>query len=133
LTGITPGRILTPVLNGQRFLGAALVAAMVLSLGAQCLAGHEMTAAQMACCVGTDHDCRGVGAAEDCCQSEHAERDQLVAHLQQPVSPPARVNTAIAAFVEPVDARGAAAVALDTPSPIANSPPRYVLLETFLI
>ena len=117
----------------RRSAALALVAALMVSIGAQCLVGHEMmTTAQMLCCAGTDHDCGGAAVAQDCCQSEQAEQDQLVSHIQQLVSRPALAPISIAAFVPP----------LDTYSPGFNqgttelhaaSPPKYVLLASFLI
>lgn len=76
----------------RRSIGAVLTLAFVVSIGAQCLIGQDMTAIQMACCAGTDHDCQSVGA-EDCCvgsdaQSQPpADRIQSVAPTLVAISP----------------------------------------------
>ncbi|MEZ5318164.1 MAG: hypothetical protein R2752_12245 [Vicinamibacterales bacterium] len=63
------------------WVGAALTVAFVVSIGARCLVGQDMTAAQMACCVGTDHECQSVGA-EDCCVGSDAQQRPPADRLQ---------------------------------------------------
>ena len=104
--------------------------AFVLSLGAQCVVGQEMTTAQMACCEGTDHDCQRAGAAEDCCPNEGAEQ-QLVKQVPPLVPPPAVIKCTIPALVSPTDTYSASDV--DGSRLKAVSPPKYVLLASFLI
>lgn len=106
--------------------------AFALSLGAQCVVGQEMRTAQMACCVATDHDCQGAAASEDCCQSERAEQEQLVEQIQQLVPPPAVVMSTISALVRLPDTHFGFYV-VSTTELKAASPPKYVLLGSFLI
>lgn len=105
--------------------------ALMLSLGAQCLVGQEMTTAQMACCAATDHDCEGPGAVQECCQSERAEQAQLVKQTPQIVPPVVLLTRVAAALVRPPCTRSAFEVRT-TPLK-GSSPPTYVLLATFLI
>jgi len=109
-----------------------LMIAFVLSLGAQCLVGQEMTTAQMACCAATDHDCGAAAAAEDCCQSERGDQALLLQQPQRPVAPLTLVTSTIPAPDAPPDTY---ASAFDVNSTVlkAASPPRYVLLASFLI
>ncbi len=106
--------------------------ALVLSLGAQCVVGQEMGTAQMACCVATDHDCQGAAASEDCCQSERAEQEQLVKQIQQLVPPLAVATSTIPALVRLPDMHVGFYV-VSTTELKAASPPKYVLLASFLI
>jgi hypothetical protein len=92
-----------------------------------------MTAAQMACCAATDHDCEAAAAAEDCCRSENGDQAQLVTNIQQPVSPPALISTTIPFLVRPVDANAVSAFHDETTKIKSDSPPTYVLLASFLI
>ena len=115
----------------RRSTALVLMTALALSVAAQCLVGQEMTAAQMACCAGTDHDCNSVVTA-DCCRSEQADREQFVTAIQQLVSPPALASTAIAALVWPRSPERAAS-GHDATELQAPSPPKYVLLASFLI
>ena len=116
----------------RQFASFALTTALMLSLGAQCLVGQEMTPAQMACCAGTDHDCGGSETLQaDCCQSERAEQAQVVEYVQQVVAPVAVLTSTTAAFTRPPAAHRS--VHLDT-TPLSSPPPlKYVLLATFLI
>lgn len=107
--------------------------ALTLSLGAQCLAGQEMTPAQMACCVGSDHDCGSAAAADGCCQSERTAQNQLLNTVQiQPlVAPPVVVTSTLSALVEPAETHASCHV--NTTGLKGASPPTYLLLATFLI
>ena len=117
----------------RRSTGVALMMALVLSLGAQCLVGQDMTTAQMAwCCATTDHDCQGAAAAEECCQSERAEQDQLLQQSRQLVPPLAVVTSTLPALVPPLDTY-VSVFDVDTTELKAASPPKYVLLASFLI
>ncbi|MBI2829258.1 MAG: hypothetical protein HYX77_08320 [Acidobacteria bacterium] len=115
-----------------RSTGVALVMALMLSLGAECLVGQEMAAAQMACCADTDHDCGAAATTEDCCQSERADQDRLVNQAQQPVPPLVLVASTIPALVLPPNTY-ASAFGVNTTELKAASPPKYVLLASFLI
>jgi hypothetical protein len=116
----------------RRLASWALVTAIVLSIGTQCLVGQEVTPAQMACCANTDHDCQSSTAVQaDCCQGERVEQGQLVAYAQQVVAPLVIVTSATAALARPPDAR--AAFHVDTTPLRTAPPPKYVLLATFLI
>ena len=84
----------------------------------------------MACCVATDHDCQR--AAEDCCQSERAEQEQLVKQIQQLVPPLAVVTSTIPALVHLPDTHFGFYV-VSTTELKAASPPKYLLLASFLI
>jgi hypothetical protein len=117
----------------RRSLSVALMMALVVSIGAQCVVGDEMTATQMACCVGTDHDCGTAAAAPDCCQSEGAATEPLAAHIQQVVFPPAALISAVADLTAPPDTASAHGFDIDRVPLIAASPPKYVLLAAFLI
>ncbi|MBI4263811.1 MAG: hypothetical protein HY657_05525 [Acidobacteria bacterium] len=116
----------------RRSTGVPLMMALVLSLGAQCLVGQDMTTAQMACCAATDHDCGAAAATEDCCQSERAEQDQLLTQAQHLVPPVALIASTIPALVPPLNTY-ASAFDVNTTELRAASPPKYVLLASFLI
>lgn len=133
LTRETLGPRMGAVPKVRRSIGVALMMALVMSIGAQCVIGGEMTTAQMACCVGTDHDCGTAAAAPDCCQSEVAAREQLAAHVQQVVFPPAPLTGAVADLTTPPDTASVHGFEIDRVPLIAASPPKYVLLATFLI
>lgn len=115
----------------RRLASVTLVTVMALSLAAQCLVGQEMTTAQMACCAGTEHDCGGAAVTEDCCQTERAEQAQLVNQLLQVAPPVAVLSHASFALVRPPEMRSA--FELEAMPVKASSPPKYVLLATFLI
>jgi hypothetical protein len=121
------------VLTVRRSIGVALMMALVVSVGAQCVVGGEMTTTQMACCVGTNHDCGTAAAAPDCCQSEGAAREQLAAHIPQVVFPPAPLVSAVAGLATPPATASAHGFDIDRVPLIAASPPKYVLLAAFLI
>lgn len=115
----------------RRSAAFGLMAALMLSIGAQCLVGQDMTMAQMACCAGTKHDCGGAAVAQDCCQSERAEQVQLVKQSLQVAPPVAVLSHATVALVRPRDTRSV--FEIDTTPLQRSSPPKYVLLATFLI
>jgi hypothetical protein len=117
----------------RRSIDVALMMAFVVSIGAQCVVGDEMTATQMACCAGTDHDCGTAAAAPECCQTEVAAKEQLAAKIQQVVFPPAPISRAVADFVAPPDIHSARGFDIDRVPLVSESPPTYVLLATFLI
>jgi hypothetical protein len=117
--------------QARRSASLVLMMALMLSLGAQCLVGQAMTTAQMACCAGTDHDCDGMGARQDCCPSERAEQAQLVKQTLQVMPPVAVLTSAMAALVRPPQTHSA--FDLRTTPLKGSSPPKYILLATFLI
>ena len=119
------------VLKLRRSAALGLMAALMLSIGAQCLVGQEMTTAQMACCVGTEHDCGDAAVAQECCESERAEQAQLVNQFLQVAPPVAVLSHATFALVRPPDTRSA--FELETTPLKGSSPPKYLLLATFLI
>lgn len=117
----------------RRSIGVALMMALVLSIGVQCVVGQEMTTAQMACCVGTDHDCGSAAADAECCQSERAEHSQLFSKVQieQLVPPLALITSAVPALTRPAETH--VAFHINTTELKGTSPPKYVLLAAFLI
>lgn len=118
--------------RARGIVSTAVVAALMLSLGAQCLIGQEPTAAQMACCAGTDHDCPGEETVEaTCCASEHAEQPKVPVYLKQVVPLPAVVSSPIVGHTHPPEARSA--IHVESTPLKAESPPKYVLLASFLI
>lgn len=120
------------VLKLRRSAALGLIAALMLSIGAKCLVGQKMTTAQMVCCAGTEHDCGDAAVAQECCESERAEQAQLVVKQAPQVMPPVAVPTTVtAALVRPPQTRSALEVRT-TPLK-GSSPPKYVLLATFLI
>jgi hypothetical protein len=121
------------VSRARQPIGVILMMALLVSIGAQCVLGNEMTATQMACCVGTDHDCGTATAAAECCQSETAAAEQLVAKLQQVVFPLAPITGVPAMLLAPPDAHAVRGFDVDRIGTTAESPPTYVLLATFLI
>lgn len=133
LTGPALERRMGTVPKVRRSIGVALMMALVLSIGVQCVVGQEMTTAQMACCVGTDHDCGSAAAAEDCCQSERAGQEQLLnkVQIQQLVPPLAFVTSAVPALTRPAETH--VAFHVNTTELKGASPPKYVLLAAFLI
>lgn len=110
-----------------------LMMAFMVSLGAQCLVGQKMTAAQMACCVGSNHDCNGTGAVQDCCKTERAEQLQLAKRSAQIVPPVAVLTSTTIALIGPLQARSRSAFEVGTTPLKGSFPPKYVLLATFLI
>jgi hypothetical protein len=116
----------------RQCVGVALMMAFMLSIGLQCVVGQEMTTAQMACCAGTDHDC-GTAAAPECCQSDGVAQELLAALVKQVVFPPALVSSTVADLASPPDTDAASGFDTDRAPLIAASPPKYVLLASFLI
>lgn len=119
--------------RARHFTSIVLIAGILLSVGAQCLLGMEMTAAEMPCCAGTEHDCHDAQAVQaDCCQTEQAEQPQLLGRLQQLIAPLAVLTTATGAPL-----RAPEIIAwrfdVDTSPPRTSAQPKYVLLATFLI
>lgn len=114
-------------------IGALLVCALVVSVGADCLVGQDMTADQMACCAGTDHDCESVGS-EDCCVGSDTQ-PQSPADRVQPVTPTlVALSPAFAAI--PSDVALAAERLAHGPEYTGRfdgSPPVYIRLGTLLI
>lgn len=119
------------MLSVRRLICAPVTTALVLSLGAQCLAWQDMSAAQMACCAAIEHDCHAAAAAQDCCQTERGDQPQAAKQIQQLARPAAILTNTIPGLVRAPDlhsAFGMASVPLTT-----ASPPKYVLLASFLI
>ena len=119
------------VLKLRRSAALGLMAALMLSIGAQCLVGQDMTTAQMACCAGTEHDCGHAAVAQECCESERAEQERVVKQIHQPAPPLAIVTSAILPLIRLSDTYSA--VVVDTTTLKATSPPKYVILASFLI
>lgn len=119
------------VSNVRRSTAFALMAALMLSIGAQCLAAQEMTSSQMACCADSVVDCDRAAVLQDCCESERAEQAQLLIPFHQVVQPVAVLTSATAALLRPPVARSRIDIAS---APVnASSRPKHVLLATFLI
>ena len=116
----------------RRSATVALVAMAVLSLGAECVAGQEMTTARMPCCVASDHDCHGATIADGCCQSERVRQERLVTQILRLEPSLAVVARTAPALVRLPDPRfgfyGASTTELKAASPLT-----YVLLSFFLI
>lgn len=109
-----------------------LATALLLSAGAQCLLGAEMTTAPMACCAEAGHDCVDVRAVPaDCCQIEQAPLPQPLERIHQLAPSMAVLTSATGAPVRA--AQTASRVSVDTIPVRASSKPKYVLLATFLI
>jgi hypothetical protein len=117
-------------MKAHRLAGVVSVMVLVLSLGVECLAGPPLARAQMPCCSGGAHDCGAALTSANCCRSERAEPAQV----SKPPSPPAAATacvSAMAALVRPEDARPQ--FDIDGIPPNGSSPPKYILLATFLI
>jgi hypothetical protein len=114
-----------------RVTALVLTMAMMLSAGAQCLAAGDMSTGQMACCAGSEHECRDDQALEmACCDAERAEQPQLLDRIHK-TSAIAVLPVMTAAFARVPEPRPRAELTA-TPLP-APSQPKYVLLATFLI
>lgn len=133
LTGPALQRRMNAVSQMRQSVGVALMMAFMLSIGLQCVVGQEMTTAQMACCAGTDHDCGTAAAAPECCQSDGVAQELLAALVKQVVFPPALVSSPVADLASPPDTDAASGFDIDRAPLIAASPPKYVLLASFLI
>ena len=118
--------------KGRRSTGVTLMMALVLPLGLSCLVCQDMTTARMAYCAATDADRPRVGATMDWCQSMRADQELLVQKIQQFQSPLMLVSSPIPAFVRPTDTYFGFSVASTTDLK-AESPPKYILLGSFLI
>ncbi|MGE3511873.1 MAG: hypothetical protein AB7N65_23650 [Vicinamibacterales bacterium] len=116
----------------RRALSAFLLIALVVSLGAECFVSDEMNAAQMACCAAMGHDCEAAGPIEDCCRSEGGDQPQLVAKAQQPLTPPALVAS-LPELDVPIKTQTFVSLDIESTRLVADSPPKYILLATFLI
>lgn len=115
----------------RRVAALGMVAALMVSIGAQCLVAHEqMTTEPMLCCAGIHHDC-GAAIGQDCCESERAAHDQLLNQIQRIHPPVALLTGATAVLFRPPDAHHR--FDIETTPLKASPPPRYVLLATFLI
>ena len=117
----------------RRPTGVALMMALFLSLGLPCLVCQDMTPERMTSRAATDVDCQRVGATMDWCQSIRADQDILVEQIQGLQSPLALVSSAIHALVRPTDTYFGFSVASTTTDVKAASPPKYILLGSFLI
>ncbi|MBI4486448.1 MAG: hypothetical protein HY655_10595 [Acidobacteria bacterium] len=114
----------------RRSAAVILMAALMPSIGVQCVAGQYTPAAQMACCTGAKHDCDGSAAVADCCQTDRAQQAQPFKKAD-PVLPPL---VAIASHVPALIRPAPTSVRADDRVPLtAVSPPKYVLLASFLI
>lgn len=117
----------------RRWIGAILTLAFVVTIGAQCLIGQNMTAAQMACCAGTDHDCQSVGA-EDCCVGSDAQPQPPADRIQSVTPTIVAISPAFATI--PIDVAVAAGRLVHDPEHTGRfegSPPVYIRLGTLLI
>lgn len=118
-------------MTAYRRVTVALIMALAMSLGVECLAGPRVTGVQMPCCTGVGHDCGVVLPGADCCRMERAEHT----HVTKPATPPAAAVTVLTsaptALVRPEDLQ----LPLDTNAvPLSgSSTPKYILLATFLI
>jgi hypothetical protein len=117
----------------RRSIGAVLTLAFVVTIGARCLIGLDPTAAQMACCVGTDHDCQSVGA-EDCCVGGDAQSQPPAVGVQSITPALAALSPAFATI--PIDTLVAARRLVhdsERGGPSATSSPLYIRLGALLI
>ena len=112
--------------------GVALMVALFLSLGLPCFVCQDMTTEHMAHSAAADADRQSVGATMDWCQSIRADQDMLVQQISGLRSPLALVSSAIPALVRPPDTSFGFYV-VSTTHLKAASPPKYVLLGSFLI
>jgi len=83
----------------RRWIGALLTMALVVSIGTDCLVGQDMSAEQMACCSGTDHDCEARSLTADCCVSQDAPAQGSVDRTQSLAFPQLVSAPALAAFI----------------------------------
>ena len=116
----------------RRAFTAILLIALGVSLGAECFVSDEMTPEQMACCAAMNHDCETAGPTEDCCRSEAGDQPQLVAKAQHSITPPALVGSLLDLDV-PIETHTFVSLDIESTRLVADSPPKYVLLATFLI
>lgn len=115
------------------WIGALLTLALVTSIGAQCLIGQDITAAQMACCAGTDHDCQSVDA-EDCCVGSDAQSQPPADRIQSVTPTLVAISPTFA--TTPNDVAVAAERLVHDPEHAGRfegSPPVYIRLGTLLI
>lgn len=117
-------------------LSVALVALLVTSAVASCMAGPAMsTDSQMACCMGDDSECGMAGTAEQCCTAD-SQTHQLVVAKQEPVRSPLMTLSLMRAIHPgvpmsvPTELPGRATL----PDAVrAPSPPTYLLTSVLLI
>lgn len=117
-------------MKAHRPLTVALMLALALSLGVECLAGPQVPRAQMPCCSSGAHDCGAMLTGDNCCRSERTEGAQVAKPPAPPVAVTVLTNT-LAALARPRNAR--APFDLDANPPDGSPPPKYILLATFLI
>jgi hypothetical protein len=111
----------------RRSIVVTLMAAIVLSIGAQCLAAED--AAEMPCCAEAGHDCHPAITSHDCCQLEQGGPQAPPGHLREAISPLALVPGHPVRDVRP----SVFVVRVETTIAPAVSPPKYLLLGSFLI
>jgi len=114
----------------RRWIGAGVTLALVVSIGAPCLIGQDMTAAQMECCAGTDHECQSMDA-EDCCVGSDAQQQPPADRLQPVTSAPVLAFATVPAEAPPPGER-----LVRNPQgarPFLGFAPVYILLGTLLI
>jgi len=116
----------------RRAFTAFLLIALVVSVGVECFVSDDMNAAQMACCAAMSHDCEAAGPTEDCCRTEGGDQPQLVAKAQQSITPPALVGS-LPELDVPIETHTSVSLDIESTRLVADSPPKYILLATFLI
>jgi hypothetical protein len=112
----------------------ALMVAFAVALSADCLAGAEMTEAQMACCATMGSECGHRAQDKTCCSTESQPVDQVTAVKRVTTPLPDAVFAPVGVVVE---------TALHSLVPLGHNfdgftpkppgVPRYLLVSTLLI
>ena len=113
--------------------GVALVTALLVSLGAQCLIADEATATRMPCCASAEHDCHSPAVAQACCEIEPLDEAQVVPPYVQPLAAPVILHPSSTIPALTSSATTPRGIVIDATDIKGASPPTYVLLNTFLI
>ena len=114
----------------------ALVATLVTSALASCMAGPAMSAdAEMACCMAGHSECGMSGTAEQCCKTD-SQTHELIVAKQELVRSPLMALSLMRAIHPGVPMTVPTGLLVRAPSPDAlrtPSPPTYLLTSVLLI
>ena len=114
----------------RRLTGASLLAALVLSAGAQCLLGQLD---ETSCCPQMASDCHSPTVARDCCERETLSQAQLVGVYVHPLPMPVVLSASSPIPEQHPPHAGVASAPVDTSAVKGSPPPPYVLSGTLLI
>lgn len=119
----------------SRPIAWALMVAFAVVLSANCLAGAEMTEAQMACCATMGSECGHRAQEKSCCSTESPRLDQLTTAAKSITIPlPDAAAGHLAVFVEvPQLWLVEHGHHFDGFTPKPPGVPRYLLASTLLI